>query len=136
MAYATRAELMQLGIATDALSEVAEASLEQALESASRLADSYLRTRYSVPLAQADGALKLAVCQLGAYTALCARGFNPSNEDGDSIIRQMYRDAIAWLKDVSAGKAVLLTEGGAEVGAGDDGLDELAFEGDEPRGWT
>ena len=103
MAYATRAELYVLGLPSAALTGVATADQDLALDAASSFCDSYLRGRYGCPIASASYALKLCVCQIAAYRLLCSRGFNPETLDG--VIRTNYEEALAWLKDCAKGIA-------------------------------
>ena len=103
MAYATRAELYVLGLPSAALTGIAEASQDLALEAANSFCDSYLRGRYGCPITSPSYALKLCVCQIAAYRLLCSRGFNPETLDG--VIRANYEEALAWLKDCAKGIA-------------------------------
>jgi phage gp36-like protein len=54
MTYATRDDLFRLGLPEGALRGVSPSTIEEALEAASRLADSYLRARYALPLSSWD----------------------------------------------------------------------------------
>lgn len=106
MAYADRTDLSRLGIAAAALSGVATATQDAALDAASDTADGYLRGRYTLPLTAWGDDLRAHVCGIAAWRLLATRGFDP-NRSGDIAIRQLYDDAIAWLKDVSAGRVVV-----------------------------
>jgi len=50
-AYAARTDLTRFGISEKALTNVSTETQDAALEAASRVADSYLRSRYALPLA-------------------------------------------------------------------------------------
>lgn len=106
MAYADRTDLSRLGIAAAALSGVATATQDAALDAASDTADGYLRGRYTLPLTTWGDDLRAHVCGIAAWRLLANRGFDP-NRAGDIAIRQLYDDAISWLKDVSAGRVVV-----------------------------
>jgi len=103
-AYATRAELVQLGIADAALAKVSADDQDTALAAASRVADSYLIRRFTLPLTSWGDDLKQAICDIVAYRLMKARGFNPQRSDADQL-RDGYTDAIKWLKDVADSKA-------------------------------
>lgn len=73
-----------------------------AIAAAERLADGYLAARYTLPLEQAliDGS------SLPDKVADIARYHLYDNAPTDQVERA-YRDAVAWLKDVAAGRATL-----------------------------
>lgn len=108
-----RDELLQLAPAQDgegAEEELDEALLLRALRRASREADSYLATRYKVPLTPAkgeDGAplwpepLTGFVADMAHYH-LC--GGNARDDEG---IMRRYQEALDWLKAVAKGLADL-----------------------------
>jgi phage gp36-like protein len=100
MAYATPADLAQLGLAAGALAGVSLDAQTAALQSASDEADGYLSARYTLPLLVWGGDLKLRVCELAAWTVLKTRGFDPAS--GDAALRDASTDARKWLADVSA----------------------------------
>lgn len=104
MAYADRTALYRLGLREEAFAGIATAAQDTALEAASDVADSYLRSRYTVPLTGYGDDLKGAVCKLAAYELLRARGYDPS-AGSDESIKNGRDEAVSWLKDVSAGKA-------------------------------
>ena len=65
MAYATTTDLARFGLPSGALAGVSTATQEAALDAASAFADSYLRSRYTVPLTSYGGpALVSVVMQL------------------------------------------------------------------------
>lgn len=69
---------------------------------AQRRIESYLRERYSLPLSaeQIDGS------DLSRIQTTLARYFLMENEPSETVLKR-YQDAIAWLRDVSVGKASL-----------------------------
>ena len=103
MAYATRAELYVLGLPAAALTGVATADQDLALNAASSFCDSYLRGKYGLPIVAPSYALKLCVCQIAAYRLMIARGFAP--ESPDDVLKTGHEDALAWLKDCAKGIA-------------------------------
>lgn len=104
MAYATRTDLYRLGIRSDALFGIATTDQDAALEAASDVADSYMRSRYALPLTGYGDDLKSAVCKLAAYELLRARGYDPT-ANGDESLKNGRDEAVSWLKDVGSGKA-------------------------------
>jgi phage gp36-like protein len=100
--YASVADLTTYGIPAAALSGVDPAALQAAVTAACGRADSYLRNRYTLPLTAWDPVLTENVCWIAAWNALRIRGFSP---DGiDEVIRDGYKDAIAWLTAIATGK--------------------------------
>ncbi|MCC7413319.1 MAG: DUF1320 domain-containing protein [Gammaproteobacteria bacterium] len=81
------------------------AALDRALADADRVIDSYLRARYTLPLDAgviAASGLALAAANIARYVLM---GTQAPEE-----VRDRYRDALAWLKDVQAGRASLGAE--------------------------
>lgn len=105
-AYADRTDLTRFGISAAALSSVSTATQDAALEAASRVADSYLRSRYTLPLTGYGDDLKRAVCAIAAWDLLSTRGYDPQR-GGDEAVRMRSDAAVSWLKDVSAGRAAV-----------------------------
>jgi len=104
MTYATQNDLFRLGLPEGALRGVSPSTIEDALEAASRLADSYLRARYALPLTAWDEALTRAVAAIAAYDLMAVRGYDPAR-GADEVLRLRYEDAIRWLERVAAGGA-------------------------------
>jgi phage gp36-like protein len=103
-AYATRTDLVNLGIAAQALEGVATGSQDAALLAASELADSYLGSRFTLPLTAWGSDLKRHVCSIAAWDLLGGtRGFNPEAGTNE-VVRTRYEDAIRWLEQVAANK--------------------------------
>lgn len=118
MPYATRAHLIQFGIRSGALTGIATGDQDAALEAASDLADSYLRARFTLPLAGWQDDLRRAVCNIAAYDLLSARGFNP-DAGADVNVRARYDDAVRWLERIAAGQVTPdVTDSGS---SGDEG---------------
>jgi len=104
MAYATRTDLTRFGLPSGALTGIADATQDAALEAASDVADSYMRSRYTLPLTGYGDDLKRAVCAIAAWDLLTTRGYDP-NSGGDEAVKLRNDAAVSWLKDVSAGRA-------------------------------
>lgn len=98
-----------------------------ALNSASAIIDSYCAARYSLPLAVSDQVKDLELV-IGIYKLHEGRQLVPDQ------VRQSFEDAVAFLKDVSAGKASLdqatvpQTSGSGEVVTRDHDTSPYAFD--------
>ena len=106
MAYATITDLPRFGLPSPALTGVPSTTQEEAISAASSLADSYLRSRYDLPLTAYGDDLTQCICALAAETLLTSRGLDPSRANGDVIITRAD-NARSWLRDVSAGRAAV-----------------------------
>lgn len=113
--YATVEDLEISGIPLSAFGRLsAGIQIQAILDNASAYADTFLRCKYTLPLAGPtssppvayDPALVDAVCQIAAYRAMKLRGYNPDNP-GDSSFRMGFEDAYAWLTRIANGQAVL-----------------------------
>jgi phage gp36-like protein len=104
VAYAVVADL-DSGINAAALAGVPTQTKTDAIADASRVIDSFLRAQFTLPLVQVGGDVKRNCIHIAVYYSLTSRGYNPE-AGSDPGIRQRYEDAVAWLKLVSAGKAV------------------------------
>jgi phage gp36-like protein len=76
-----------------------QATVDAKIDAAESLADSYLRARYTVPVASPPSQLIEAVAVIAARSLY--RGPAPEH------VRTCREDAVAWLRDVSTGKAAL-----------------------------
>ena len=107
MSYATTTDLARYGLPSAALSGIATAAQEAALDAASVFADSYLRSRYgTLPLTSYGVDLTQCVCSLAAEMLLTTRGFDATRATGDAVTLRAG-NARAWLKDISAGRAAV-----------------------------
>jgi len=102
MTYATRADMeARFGALEIAQRESAlpSGAVAQALSDADAVIDGYAAGRYAVPLSPAPDNLVRVACQLARYGLLGIAV--------DERARQDYEDALAWLKDVAAGRVLL-----------------------------
>ncbi len=105
--YANLDDLSEAGVAVGALGSVSFTTQQRALQRASRIADSYLRDRYNLPLeCPYDQGLVDAVVQIATWRLMQRRGFNP-NDPSDVSLRMGYEDAVKWLTRVANGQAQL-----------------------------
>lgn len=131
MAYATRTDLTTHGLSSAALGSISTTAQDAALDAASRVADSYLRTRYATPVTGYGVDLTRAVCSIAAWDLLSVRGFDPQR-GGDEAVRLRAEDALRWLRDVSSGKAHLA---GVTESESESWPELIGAVSDEARGW-
>ena len=74
-------------------------SVDSAIKDASDIADGYIGKEYKIPLPSVPQNLKIIICDMARY-------FLYRNKAPDEV-RTRYEDAIAFLKRISDGKAVL-----------------------------
>lgn len=74
-------------------------AVAQALTDADSTINGYCLGRYTVPLSPAPSNLVTIACQIARYQIL--------GNAADDRARKDYEDAMAWLKDVAAGKVSL-----------------------------
>lgn len=123
------AELLTAAVAGASLSgwsadEVAAAgkaldNIEQAIEDAQSAVDGYLASRYSVPMATPPAAVKRLASDIGRYYLY--------DDHATETVQKRYDAAIAFFRDVAAGKVSLGPEAQAPQAAG--GMVELVTSG-------
>lgn len=102
MTYATRADLEQRYGADEIAqreSALAPGALDHALGDADALINGYLAGRYSLPLTAIPPNLPQMAC--------CIARYNLMGEAATERARNDFKDAMAWLKDVEAGRVQL-----------------------------
>lgn len=100
MGYCTSSDLPNLGISAVALAPIDSAVQDAACEAASAIADSFLRSRYKLPLTAWGVDLTQKTAILAVYDLLVVRGYNPS-AGADVNIRLRYDDAMLWFLHIS-----------------------------------
>ena len=76
-----------------------DSRLNTALDDASRVIDSYLRSRQPVPISPVPGVLVGAACDIARYKLY---------DDGvPDTVQDRYEATMKWLKDIGAGRASL-----------------------------
>jgi phage gp36-like protein len=78
----------------------------RALEDADGLINGYLQSRYALPLASVPATIVAIACNIARYQLF--------EDHVTEIVRKRYEDAIAWLKDVAAGKVSLGLDGSGD----------------------
>ncbi len=73
-----------------------------ALADADAEIDSYLVQRYTLPLSVTPDVLKRVACEVARY-----RLYSNQSAEASETVRNNYKDAVAWLRDVAAGRANL-----------------------------
>jgi phage gp36-like protein len=101
---------------TRTLATAGEARIMQRASEAESEANSYVALKYTLPLAETPLALKTAVLDIAIYRLFMRRGIRPGT--ADELVADAYKRAVAWLRDVAAGKAILTFSNG---GSGSDG---------------
>ena len=98
--YATLPDLVNLGIAGQAIQNITTQARLAAITAASRLADSYLASRFTLPLTAWQQDLTRAVVNIATYDLMSQRGFSPA-PGSDENIRLRYEDSIRWLEKIT-----------------------------------
>lgn len=75
-------------------------SVGAAIADAVAEAEGYLAGRYVLPLPDVPPVLTGKLCDMARYRLW--------REEASTEVQQRYRDAVSWLKDLSAGRAVLV----------------------------
>ncbi len=111
MAYATLADLEQrygarrlielTDRAEPPAGEPDAAAIAAAIADAGELIDSYLRPVMRLPLDPVPPRLRRVACEIAIYQ------LHGEEAGKDSKTASDYRDAVAWLRDLAAGKATL-----------------------------
>jgi phage gp36-like protein len=156
--YATLQHLFQLGAPESAFRGLpvpfTDEELEAGLEAACGHVDSYLSSRFTLPLVVAGSAIRRAVCIIAAYDLLTGRGYNPANQGDDSSqLDKRYASTEKWLDKVADGTVKPDATDSSTPGGDDDGspntpvggyvvAPRLSDDGDSyvvgaprPRGW-
>lgn len=103
-AYATYADLVAQGLPEKALQAIGVPKVDAALEAASRVVDSYIGSRYDLPLVTWDASVTLATVKIAALNLLQGRGFAAGVQDAETLQRG-HDQAITWCRDVARGLA-------------------------------
>ena len=109
MSYLTPAEYRILGLPAEALEEILDSEIQAHLDATAGIIDSYLASRFSLPLTNTPESLKRCNACLTTWHILLWRGYNP--ETFDTGYKEAHDACMQWLSDVSSGK---LTIPGAE----------------------
>ena len=143
MSYGSLTTLTQYGLPTAALTNVPTATQQAALNAAADEIDTYLRSRYSVPLLSAPLSIIKAEAVLAAADLLTTKGHNPTFFDQAFQLR--VDRTLRWLEKLSAGSAHLaadvdatpeVSEGGPQISSrGPRASFSSTIYTNTPRGW-
>jgi phage gp36-like protein len=103
--YCSSADLSQYGIRAEALGNIDASILQVNIAAASDVIDSYLRSRFTLPLLAWGSDITAACAGIAVYKILKVRGFN-SARASDEVIKDAYDEAIKWLVDISNERAM------------------------------
>jgi phage gp36-like protein len=133
MAYATPAQLVQLGINADALSDVLLTTQQAALDACSARVDDALASggTYTPPLASWPMSITLCVCKLAQYELIGAEGYSPDTGT-EKVLLERYKQAEAMLAALAKGGS-LFGAVDATPSVNDEG--DVAMTSDTARGW-
>lgn len=102
--YGQISDLQTLSITAAAGARFGNTAMTAALQAASSLADSYLVSQFTLPLAASpqgwDMSLTLHVCNVAAWILWNQYGYNPAT-GADELVAKRYESAIDWLKQIS-----------------------------------
>lgn len=102
--YATTADLENGGLPPLALQGLSEEQKTSALTDAASVVDSYLSTRFDMPLASFGRDIVRATVAIASLDLLARRGFQPGAVDAE-VAKTRYDEALRWLRDVAGGRA-------------------------------
>jgi phage gp36-like protein len=127
--YATPDDLAALSLPGAVVAAIPNESRLQALAAAAALADSYLASRYRLPLVAWGRELTQAVCDIAAFYAMKRLGFNPDGGADAELVAGRDR-AEAWLARVASGA---VTPSITDTAPAPSGAGRVA--GNPARGW-
>lgn len=107
MAYATQADLTNVGLPAAALATLSAGQISAVLQAMSDHADAAFRARYgtsAVPLAAWDTTITEAVAKLAAFRLMVIRGMKPGGPDWE-LFRTGWVDAEAYLDRIQRQQA-------------------------------
>jgi phage gp36-like protein len=102
--YATPTDLAQVGALPAFVQSLTAAQMSEAIQTASAFMDTYLSSKFTLPLKQISYDVVQCCCVIAIYYLVQARGYNPNNPAEDTY-RIRYEQQCRWLKDVANGQA-------------------------------
>lgn len=118
--YCTVEELQNYGLSRRVVDGMDPEKVGAALDSASALIDSYLRSRFKLPLTAFGNDIREAAGVIAAWRILRSEGFDPTDPANETI-RRDFEDKIKWLQNIASGivtPEVTDASSGAESGVG------------------
>lgn len=107
MAYASQADLTNIGLPATALGNLTATQQTTALQNASDRADAAFRARYgptSVPLVFWDSTITQAVAKMAAFELMVVRGMKPGGPDWE-LFHTRNQEALDYLAQVQRQQA-------------------------------
>ncbi len=133
--YATLADLGNLGLTKEALKKFPLVQQTAQITAASRRVDSYLASRYVLPLVAFGADLTEAACIIASYFLMVSgAGWNPVPGSADEHLYLRFKDIIKWLEGIPQNKVTPTGVTDSSTVAGDDGPIPM-IDSDPPRGW-
>jgi phage gp36-like protein len=127
MAYCTQNDLLKLIPEREMAELTAESGetpdaevVSAAIAQADAEIDAYLAVRYVLPLAATPARVKALSLDMAAYHLYSRRSVMSETR------RDKYKDAVAFLKDVAAGRAEIIGADGLELGGGAGDVTEIS----------
>lgn len=136
--YGQISDLQTLSITAAAGARFGNTAMTAALQAASSLADSYLVSQFTLPLAASpqgwDMSLTLHVCNVAAYLLYNQFGYNPG-APADAMVVTRYQSAIGWFEQVRDKKIFpqFVDSSGSSDGTPNEGAFIIS---DDPVGFT
>jgi len=133
MSYATTAQLAQLGIRAEAITDILTATQQAVLDACTARVDDALEEGgvYTPPLTTWPMSVTLCVCKLSQYELIGAEGYNPDTGT-EKVLLERYKQAESCLQRLRDGGAL---SGVIDSSTSDDDADGSAMTSDTARGW-
>lgn len=101
--YATIDDLSIYGLNASVLASLTPVQQNAAIDAASDLIDSYLNSKFKLPLLSFGKGLTQKTCEIASWTLLSIRGFDPE-DPADAEVKHRYDVALQWLTDIKNGE--------------------------------
>lgn len=108
--YCTRTELTLWGAPSDAFTNLEPELQTTAIVGAASVIDGYLSARLTLPLISWGDDIRRACAIIATYDLIAAtRGRNPEEAGDRDPIYDRYKETVAWLQGVAAGRVLVPT---------------------------
>lgn len=122
MIYATIDDLSVYGLNAIVLDKLTPAQQTAAINAACDLVDSYLNSKFKLPIVTYGAALTQKVCEIASWTLLSLRGFDPE-DPADNEVKNRYDTALKWLEGIKDGEITpVLVDSGTPGNYGGPGI--------------
>lgn len=134
MAYATTAQLAQLGIRAEAMEDILAATQQAVLDACTARVDDALEEGglYTPPLTTWPMSVTLCVCKLAQYELIGCEGYNPDTGT-EKVLLDRYLQAEECLKRLREGGAL---SGVVDSSTSAEDTDGPAMASDTMRDWS